>query len=321
MNKNITCLVAIIVVLAFSVASAAEETNPAEESSSLRQVRAAEARPPLQGNGRKRGKRPKSKRKQEMKKRKAKARRKVKKAEGVTGTKKKIGGTRRKIHKKKKTGMKKEENRRNGSKRKGDAKSGRRKKTVRQRQRQDASTSGVMCLGKAVKYMKQWKDVVTNFRKQESRATKHAELGGKKSGKKSEFAPTAYRLVEAGGDNSTVRRARQTATSCAEVITKSQNMTVMITQSPSSSSISDIAMEISGVSSSVECSASEKSSMTTQISLVESARETISEALEAVQEQLATLTGSTVSVTSVVSTSAPSARRDRILKKILQKSI
>merc|ERR1712062_880791 len=123
------------------------------------------------------------------------------------------------------------------------------------------------------------------------------------------------------GGNSTVRRARQTAISCAEVITKSQNMTVMITQSPSSSSISDIAMEISGVSSSVECTETEKSSMNTQISLVESARETISEALEAVQEQLATLTGTTVSVTSVVSTSAPSARRDRILKKILQKSI
>lgn len=350
------------------------------------------------------------------------------------------------------------------------------------------SRSGAMCLSVAVKYMKQWKDVVTNFRKQEGRATKHAELGGKKSGKKEEFAPTAHRLVEVGGDNSsnlscggefgnegakklanlttdlfacestvasactmpelnatlvanctslldafetatdmcmmktigkttdaeyteactcwedsslatmssslsdcaiktaqqnitkqktacvkafstckgylleaneamascttsadkltakaialatnnvtvtaakekmnslsTSRRTRQTAISCFEVITKSQSMTEMIAQSPSSSSISVIALEISSVSSSsVVCSAAEKSSLTTQSSLVESGLEMITEALEAVQEQLATLTGSTVSVSSTVSTSAPSARRDRILKNILQKSI
>ena len=49
--------------------------------------------------------------------------------------------------------------------------------------------------------MKQWKDVVGNFKRQNARSTKHSAVGDKKAGKKAEFLPVALRLVEAGGDN------------------------------------------------------------------------------------------------------------------------
>merc|ERR1711981_1536195 len=441
MNKIITCFLAIVLLfVVFSVASTAEETNPAEDSSSLRQVRAAERRTAIKRKGRKSSK--------AMKEGKAKARRKAKKAkEGRPDVpeRQKIG------RKKEKSSVgRKKKGKKRGSKRMVKEKKGSRKQTQRQRQVKSTSRAGAMCLSVAVKYMKQWKDVVTNFRKQEGRATKHAELGGKKSGKKEEFAPTAYRLVEVGGDNSSnlscggefgnegakklanlttdlfaceatvasactmpelnatlvanctslldafenatemcmmktigkttdaeyteactcwedsslatmssrlsdcaiktaqqnitkqktacvkafstckgylleaneamascttsadkltakatalatnnetvtaakekmsslagnsSRRARQTATSCAEVITKSQSLTVMISQSPSSSSISVVALEISSSSVTV-CSDTEKSSLTTEISSVNSALAMISEALAAVQ--------------------------------------
>merc|ERR1719445_1083173 len=361
------------------------------------------------------------------------------------------------------------------------------RKGRKQESRQESSSPGASCLGKAVKYMKQWKDLVTNHRKQAIRAKNHAKIGSKKTNNSDMFAPTAHRLVEAGGNNrsnlscggeygnqgamvltnltenifaceATLKTAcklpemnatlieactelldnfgnhtekcmklsigkateaeynasctcwenatvanmsnalsacvikegqqnitkqkkkcikefsackgylqdanqaiasctttadkltakaatlsankdavtaardkmsslanstrkhffRQTAASCAEVITKSQSLTVMISQSPSGSSISVLALETSSVSSSVQCSDTEKASLTTEISSVESAIATISQALEAVQAQILTLTGSTVSTS--VSTSAPSVRRDRILQNILRKS-
>merc|ERR1711997_888127 len=115
------------------------------------------------------------------------------------------------------------------------------------------------------------------------------------------------------------RRFRQTATTCAEVIAKSTQVITIVSQSTSSSKISVISLEISSVSTSVSCSTEEKKSLTTQISSVDSALDRIGEALTAVQEQLSTLTGSTadVAVTEPVSTSGPSARRQRLLKSLL----
>merc|ERR1711936_1095652 len=94
-------------------------------------------------------------------------------------------------------------------------------------------------------------------------------------------------------------------------LTKSTQVTVLVSQSPQSSQISVLAVEISSVTSSVTCSDAEKTSITTQISEVESAISMISDALEAVQEQIKTLTGSTASVsvaeTTTMSTKAPSS--------------
>merc|ERR1711936_1556506 len=64
-----------------------------------------------------------------------------------------------------------------------------------------STNSSSSCMSNAVKYMKQWKDVVGNFKRQSSRSTKHSAVGDKKVGKKAEFLSVALRLVEAGGDN------------------------------------------------------------------------------------------------------------------------
>merc|ERR1712062_917474 len=318
------------------------------------------------------------------------------------------------------------------------------RKGRKQESRQESSSPGASCLGKAVKYMKQWKDLVTNHRKQAIRAKNHAKIGSKKTNNSDMFAPTAHRLAEAGGNNRSnlscggeygnqgamvltnltenifaceanlktacklpemnatlveactelldnfgnhtekcmklsigkateaeynasctcwenatvanmsnalsacvikegqqnitkqkkkcikefsackgyLQDANQAIASCTttadKLTAKSQSLTVMISQSPSGSSISVLALEISSVSSSVQCSDTEKASLTTEISSVESAIATISQALDAVQAQILTLTGSTVSTS--VSTSAPSVRRDRILQNVLRKS-
>merc|ERR1711913_19277 len=490
MNKILFLLFGVSLFLALSVASSTEEdTSLAQEDSAIRHVRDAEAGRRRKGKGKKKrakkATRGKGRKKPAMKG-------KGKKNSRKTRRKPRKGGNRRQ-KKGRRTG--KRNNRRLGGRRR----SGRQNSTSTN-STSSTSSGGVACLSAAVKYMKQWKDVVGNFKRQNARSTKHSAVGDKKVGKKAEFLSVALRLVEAGGDNrsnlscagatgndgakqlqnltkllfdcekevntscnpanypklnttlvstcenltkkfeteaetcmkktvgktteaeyteacmcwemstfatmsgevgdckiqdaqklitkqktactsafakcrkyedeavsvmatctssqdklkakaaalsnnnktltaakekmsslagaSTGRKLRATATTCAEVITKSTQVTVLVSQSPQSSQISVLAVEISSVTSSVTCSDAEKTSITTQISEVESAISMISDALEAVQEQIKTLTGSTASVsvaeTTTMSTKAPSssasARRDRILKTILQKS-
>merc|ERR1711913_58411 len=490
MNKILFLLFGVSLFLALSVASSTEEdTSLAQEDSAIRHVRDAEAGRRRKGKGKKKrakkATRGKGRKKPAMKG-------KGKKNSRKTRRKPRKGGNRRQ-KKGRRTG--KRNNRRLGGRRR----SGRQNSTSTN-STSSTSSGGVACLSAAVKYMKQWKDVVGNFKRQNARSTKHSAVGDKKVGKKAEFLSVALRLVEAGGDNrsnlscagatgndgakqlqnltkllfdcekevntscnpanypklnttlvstcenltkkfeteaetcmkktvgktteaeyteacmcwemstfatmsgevgdckiqdaqklitkqktactsafakcrkyedeavsvmatctssqdklkakaaalsnnnktltaakekmsslagaSTGRKFRATATTCAEVISKSKEVTVLVSQSPQSSQISVLAVEISSVTSSVTCSDAEKTSITTQISEVESAISMISDALEAVQEQIKTLTGSTASVsvaeTTTMSTKAPSssasARRDRILKTILQKS-
>jgi hypothetical protein len=49
--------------------------------------------------------------------------------------------------------------------------------------------------------MKIWKDVVSNFKKQNARMKAQNSTGGSKSGKKGLFAPTAFKLIDIGGGN------------------------------------------------------------------------------------------------------------------------
>ena len=49
--------------------------------------------------------------------------------------------------------------------------------------------------------MKRWRDVVSNFDKQNSRISKQSGIASKKSDKKGLFAPIALKLVELGGGN------------------------------------------------------------------------------------------------------------------------
>jgi len=457
MNKIILLFFGLAIFVAMTVASSAEEDSSlTEEVSSDRQVRDADAGRRIRKRGRK-------------------GRKSIKKAKKGKGRKK---GKRKSIKQRKQRGKK-----RNNKLRK-------KPKKIQVSTRNTTSGMGMVCLSAAVKYMKQWKDVVGNFKRQSSRSTKHSSVGGKKHGKKGVFAPVAHRLVQAGGDNKTNlscgglydndgakqltnltkllfdceidvnmscnpanypkhndtildmctnltekfekasescmkktvgktsdsdysaacmcwedssladmstgvadckiqdtqkeitvqkqkcvaafakcrkyedeashvmascssdkdklgakatalstnkdavtaakdkmsalagvtsgRKVRMTAGSCQEVITKSTQLTILVEQSTSSGKISVIASEISSVSSSVTCTDQQKSDMKTQISSVESSIARISEALDAVQEQLQTLTGSTAMVSGSVSTAAPSGRRDRIRRAILE---
>ena len=207
------------------VASSTEEdTSLAQEDSAIRHVRDAEAGRRRKGKGKKkrakkvtRGKgRKKQARKGKGKKKQA---RKVKgkKASRKTGRKQRKGGNRRqnkgkgkkaarKIRRKSRKGVNKRKSGGRGKGKKTFKRKGGRRRSGRQNSTSTNSTSstssgGVACLSAAVKYMKQWKDVVGNFKRQNARSTKHSAVGNKKVGKKAEFLSVALRLVEAGGDN------------------------------------------------------------------------------------------------------------------------
>ena len=69
--------------------------------------------------------------------------------------------------------------------------------------RKDRSSSTVSsnCYSKTVLMMKIWKDVVSNFKKQNARMKAQNKTGQGKSGKKGLFAPTAFKLIDIGGGN------------------------------------------------------------------------------------------------------------------------
>merc|ERR1712173_317888 len=133
-----------------TVAAGPEETSQLEESSPLRQVRAAEAETQRRRAGKKKG-----------------------------GNKKGRGKRRPKSLNRKGKGGKRRPKSLN---RKGNGRPMRKgRKGRKQKSRQESSSPGASCLGKAVKYMKQWKDLVTNHRKQAIRAKNHAKIGSKKT--------------------------------------------------------------------------------------------------------------------------------------------
>jgi len=77
----------------------------------------------------------------------------------------------------------------------------RNKKRNRKGRRGQRSTVSIKCLSQAVSIMKVWKDVVSNFKKQNARMKSQKSTGGKKSDKKGLFAPTAFKLIDIGGGN------------------------------------------------------------------------------------------------------------------------
>merc|ERR1711936_913705 len=142
MNKILFLLFGVSLFLALSVASSTEEdTSLAQEDSAIRHVRDAEA-----GRRRKGGKR-----NGKGKKNARKIRRKSRK--GVN--KRKSGGR----GKGKKTFKRKGGRRRSG-----------RQNSTSTNSTSSTSSGGVACLSAAVKYMKQWKDVVGNFKRQNARS-------------------------------------------------------------------------------------------------------------------------------------------------------
>merc|ERR1711976_211669 len=137
-------------------------------------------------------------------------------------------------------------------------------------------------------------------------------------------AMTAAKTKMASLASSSGRRvARATATSCAEVITKSTEWITISASSTSSTALYTISIEISSVSSSVTCTTAEQASLSTQVTSLETAIESVDSALESVQELLETLTGSTASTSSLTTaastaTPASSGRRERLVRDLIK---
>ena len=90
-----------------------------------------------------------------------------------------------------------------GDKKKNKKKNDRKKinKNVKDRRNRSTSTVSASCYSQSLIMMKIWKDVVSNFKKQNSRMKSQNKTGGSKSGKKGLFAPTAFKLIDIGGGN------------------------------------------------------------------------------------------------------------------------
>ena len=147
------------------------------------------------------------------KKRKAK-KDKAKKQNANKRKSRKNGGGKRKRKNKQKIRRKKKEGKKNkgkGKKRGGKKKlrskndkkgRGRGRKNRKNRSRnRSTSTVSAKCYSQTVTMMRIWKDVVSNFKKQNARMKAQNKTGGSKSGKKGLFAPTAFKLIDIGGGN------------------------------------------------------------------------------------------------------------------------
>jgi len=137
-------------------------------------------------------------------------------------------------------------------------------------------------------------------------------------------AMTAAKTKMASLASSSGRRvARATATSCAEVITKSTELITISASSTSSTSLYTISIEISSVSSSVTCTTAEQASLSTQVTSLEEAIASVDSDLASTQSLLETLTGSTASTSSLTTaastaTSASSGRRERLVRDLIK---
>ena len=107
----------------------------------------------------------------------------------------------------KKKGKKGKKNRKNKGKkgkkyRKNKGKKNRKNKGKKKnKKRKNARSVDGACIETAVTAMKRWRDVVTNFEKQNTRIEKQSGIASKKSDKKGVFAPIALKLIELGGGN------------------------------------------------------------------------------------------------------------------------
>merc|ERR1712170_257548 len=137
-------------------------------------------------------------------------------------------------------------------------------------------------------------------------------------------AMTAAKTKMASLASSSGRRvARATATSCAEVITKSTELITISASSTSSTSLYTISIEISSVSSSVTCTTAEQASLSTQVTSLEEAIASVDSDLASTQSLLETLTGSTASTSSLTTaastaTSASSGRRESLVRDLIK---
>merc|ERR1712110_1371647 len=105
----------------------------------------------------------------------------------------------------KKRGDKKKIKGKNADKKKrnknGRGRGNRRNNKKNRKRNRSTSTVSAKCYSQTVFIMKIWKDVVSNFKKQNARMKAQNKTGNSKSGKKGLFAPTAFKLIDIGGGN------------------------------------------------------------------------------------------------------------------------
>ena len=112
----------------------------------------------------------------------------------------KKGGKKKKERKRNKNGKVSQKGNKKGGKKKNVRDMRNRRKNSR-KTRKNRSSSLANCYRQTVFMMKIWKDVVSNFQKQNARMKSQKSIGERKTGKKGLFAPTAFKLIDIGGGN------------------------------------------------------------------------------------------------------------------------
>ena len=149
----------------------------------------------------KRGEKKKERRNKRMKKRgeKKKERRNKRMNKGGKQKKEKKRNKNGKVRQK---GNKRRGKKKNGNKiKKKNAGNMRNRRRNSRKTRKNRSSSLANCYRQTVFMMKIWKDVVSNFQKQNARMKSQKSIGERKTGKKGLFSPTAFKLIDIGGGN------------------------------------------------------------------------------------------------------------------------
>ena len=142
-------------------------------------------------------------RKNQIKRKKKGGEKKKRSKKGKINKKGKKRGDKKKNKKKNDKKKMNKKGKKRGDKKKNKKKNDRKKinKNVKDRRNRSTSTVSASCYSQSLIMMKIWKDVVSNFKKQNSRMKSQNKTGGSKSGKKGLFAPTAFKLIDIGGGN------------------------------------------------------------------------------------------------------------------------
>merc|ERR1712110_566899 len=208
------CLGLFLILAVIVLGSADDQSQDLDLSDKLNRV----AREAETTNGKKKNdkKTKKIKRKRNRTKRRKANKGKAKKKNGKNNPKKKRkGGKKNRTSKRNKNGKIRGKGKNGGDKKKNKGKNadkkkrnkngrgkGNRRNNNRNRKRnRSSSTVSAKCYSQTVFIMKIWKDVVSNFKKQNARMKAQNKTGNSKSGKKGLFAPTAFKLIDIGGGN------------------------------------------------------------------------------------------------------------------------
>ena len=122
----------------------------------------------------------------------------VRDAEADPKRRRKNKGRKQRKNRKNKKGKKQRKNRKN---KKGKKQRKGQRKGQKKGQRMQGRTVDASCVTNSITYMKQWKDIVSNFEAQNTRMQRQNKTGKNKNTKNGAFASVASYLVDIGGSN------------------------------------------------------------------------------------------------------------------------